>query len=611
MKYISLQHGVDVIKRKAQTLSMAPGVYRMLSEAREVLYVGKAKHLKNRVLSYTQPAQLPVRLKRMISLTRNMEFILTKSEEEALLLEAQLIKKLKPRFNVLLRDDKSFPYILMTNHSEAPQLVKYRGKPQLSQGEYFGPFASTRALDETMDTLSRLFRLRTCSDAVYKNRTRPCLQYHIKRCSAPCVGCISQEEYAQNIRHTRDFLMGKTRSLQADLEKEMMRASAQEQFEKAAVYRDRIRSMDQIQQRSPEMLSSLVSADFFALFQKEGHSCVQVFFYRHGTSYGNRAYFPKHDKDQKGAELLGSFVAQFYQSKSIPKAVYLSESVSDIALLERALQTLSDEKISVKVPKKGAAEKVMQQAVLNAQQALERHQLEQMSTQKMLEQVRDYFSLSEKIQRIEIYDNSHLHGTNAYGTMVVSGPEGFDKKAYRQFKIKGESGRKGDDYGMMREVFQRRFRETSQKDMPQLIFIDGGKGQLSVALEVLNSLSLQTLCIGVAKGEERNAGRETLYFSDGSQKSVEQDHPVTFYIQRLRDEAHRFAIGTHRKGRSKKMLHSELQDIPGIGPKRKKALMTYFGGMEGLKSASVETYKKVPGISPKLAQQLYRYFQGE
>ncbi|PLX30220.1 MAG: excinuclease ABC subunit C [Alphaproteobacteria bacterium] len=610
MSKSSLENGIQIIRAKAKTVSDDPGVYRMLSADKEVLYVGKARNIRNRILSYTQISGLPIRLQRMVALTVDMEFIITKSEEEALLLEAQLIKKLKPRFNILLRDDKSFPYILMRDHEAAPQLIKFRGKPIAhSKDVYFGPFASNTAIYQTTETLTRLFKLRTCSDHTFKNRSRPCLQYHIKRCSAPCVNYISQEEYKKNVHYAMDFLKGKTRHIQKSLEKDMIQASEAQNYEQAAIYRNHIRSLNQVQQQTQELGPSMMITDIFAIYREHDQCCIQVFFYRHGTSYGNRSYFPKHDKDQSTEEILGTFIAQFYQSKPVPENVYVSIKTSEMDLLQKALNSIAEKKVQLKVPQKGAAKNLMDQAILNAKKALERHHLEQLSNKKLLQQVGDFFALPTVPNRIEIYDNSHLQGSNAYGTMVASGPNGFDKKSYRQFKIKSESGTVGDDYGMMTEVFQRRFRNASQKDMPDLVLVDGGRGQLNTALKVLNSYNLETVCVGVAKGEERNAGKETLVFTDGTSKLVEKNSPVTYFIQRLRDEAHRYAIGTHRKGRAKKMTQSSLMDLPGIGAKRKKSLMIYFGSHEAIKRAGIEDLERVSGISKSLAQSIYHYYR--
>jgi excinuclease ABC subunit C len=610
MTQSSLENGIKVIKQKAKTISDDPGVYRMLSKDREVLYVGKAKSIPRRILSYTQVSGLPIRLQRMVALTVDMEFIITKSEEEALLLEAQLIKKLKPRFNILLRDDKSFPYILLRDHEQAPQLVKFRGRPKTNTKDiYFGPFASNRAIYQTTEMLTRLFKLRTCSDHTFKNRTRPCLQYHIKRCSAPCVNYIIHSEYEKNVQYTMDFLRGKTRDIQRNLEQDMLRASQSENYEQAAVYRDHIKSLNQIQQQTQELGPSLMIADIFAIYREYDRCCIQVFFYRHGTSYGNRSYFPRHDKDQSTHEILGTFIAQFYQSKPVPENVYVSTETSEMELLQKALNSIAEKKVQLRLPQRGPAKTLVDQAVMNAKKALERHHLEQLSNKKILQQLQDYFNLPRLPERIEIYDNSHLQGTNAYGTMVVSGPNGFDKKSYRQYKIKSQSGSIGDDYGMMTEVFQRRFRAAKQPDMPDLILVDGGKGQLNMALNVLNEYGLSTVCVGVAKGEERNAGKETLFFEDGSSKLIEQNSPVAYFIQRLRDEAHRYAIGTHRKGRTKKMTQSSLLDLPGVGAKRKKALMVYFGSHDAIKRAGVSDYEKVPGISKALAQSIYEFYR--
>jgi len=594
----------DIIQHYVRTLSLEPGVYRMMDHQGEVLYVGKARQLKSRVNSYTRPEKLPHRLQRMVSLTQKMEFIITRSEAEALLLEAQLIKKFKPPFNVLLKDDKAFPFLLLTKDQLPSKLVKHRGKSKTQPGHYFGPFASTKAVNETADTLSRLFRLRTCSDSVFQNRSRPCLQYHLKRCSAPCVNFISQEDYDQSVEQAMAFLMGKTKDITHKLEEAMYEASQQQHYEKAALLRDRLQSLHVVQDQENIAAPALKSADFFALIQAHGKTCVAVFFYRHHTSYGNCTFFPVHDKDQPLDEMLTSFLAQFYEKREIPRHLFVNLRPKDQDILCQAFALLQEgPKTSLRVPQKGALKTLMEKAILNAEGALQRRALEHLSNQALLEGLQTLCHGPQPLGRIEIYDNSHLHGTNPYGVMVVAGPQGLMPQHYRKFKIQGESGAKGDDYGMMREVFQRRFKGGSTP-IPDLILIDGGKGQLQAVQEALQGLDIAPTLVAIAKGPHRNAGGETLHFVGHTPQILGPDNPLSYYIQRLRDEAHRFAIGTHRSGRQKTMLKSQLLGIPGVGAKRKKLLLAHFGSLEALKRTTPHEIQKVPGISATLAQKI-------
>ncbi len=601
------QEGVAVIRAEVARIGGGPGVYRMIGEAGDVLYVGKAKSLNKRVVSYTRPLMLPIRLQRMIAATRSMEFITTQTESDALLLEANLIKTLKPKYNVLLKDDKSYPYILMTD-GEFPQILKFRGRPA-KDGTYFGPFASGLAVNETLAVLQRVFRLRNCTDAYFSARKTPCLQYHIKRCTAPCVGKVSADEYMRQVSDARDFLKGKSREIQERLQKEMITASVDENFEWAAYLRDQIKMLTQIQGRQGPDGVSVGDADVVALVVREGQVCVQVFFYRGGQSFGNRAFFFEAVDGSGDAEILSGFMAQYYEGRPVPPVVYCSLKPKESALLQEGFG------FDVKVPQRGARAGLVAWAVQNAEEALIRHLLQRGSIAKTMRGVADLFGLDDIPQRIEIYDNSHSGGTNMVGAFVVASPEGFEKKAYRKFNIKQAAA--SDDYGMMREVMLRRFAkidpdhiEEVRETWPDLLLIDGGAGQLGAVLEVLDELGLSDhlTVVGIAKGEKRNAGREKFFMRGREMFQLPVNDPVLHYLQRLRDEAHRFAIGSHRARRDKVAVGSRLDEIPGIGGKRKKALLLHFGSVEAIMGARAQDLEKVEGISKALAEQIYWFF---
>ncbi|OIN87505.1 MAG: excinuclease ABC subunit C [Alphaproteobacteria bacterium CG1_02_46_17] len=607
----SVAQGVSVIRKGAREIGDGPGVYRMLGETGDVLYVGKAKSLSRRIISYTRPLLLPVRLQRMIAQTRQMEFIKTQTETEALLLEANLIKSLRPKYNVLLKDDKSYPYILMTEGHDFPQLIKYRGRPSV-KGKYFGPFASGVAVNETLSLLQRVFMLRNCSDSYFASRKTPCLQYHIKRCTAPCVGKVDGGQYQLQVQDALDFLSGKSREVQERLRQSMMEASAQEKFELAAQMRDRIRVLTQIQSRQGVSSVSVGDVDVMALVVQEGVVCVQVFFYRGGQSYGNKPFFWRIEGRVVEADILSGFIAQFYQARPVPALVLVNVMPKDASLIEGAYD------VKIREAYRGDRVELMGLAIHNAQSALARHLVEKGSDRKILAGLVDLFGLDDVPQRIEIYDNSHISGTNMIGAMVVASPEGFEKKAYRTFNIR-EAGA-SDDYGMMREVMLRRFGkidlqqiDVTDKNWPNLLLIDGGAGQLSAVLEVLDELGISDYLsvVGIAKGEKRNAGREKFFIRGREMFQLPISDPVLHYLQRLRDEAHRFAIGTHRNKRDKAALGSKLDHVSGIGAKRKKALLLHFGSARAVEEASVEDLAKVEGVSVILAQQIYDFFHSD
>jgi len=599
----NLALGILAIQEHGKTLPLSPGVYRMLDEEGQVLYIGKAKSLKNRVISYTQPNRLTLRLQRMVSLTRSMEFILTQSETEALLLEAELIKQLKPRFNILLRDDKSFPYILLTTHHAYPQLLKHRGAKE-EEGQYFGPFASNRAVNETLDFLTKVFKLRICSDYFFATRTRPCLQYHIKRCTAPCVQKISQEEYLKSVQKARDFLEGRTSILKQELRVEMELASSHKAYEKAALIRDQIRALTQVETTQGINLEGIEGADVFSIYMEGGKASIQVVFIRHGCHYGNKSYFPIHDSKDSPEQILSAFLAQFYLGKPIPQEIILETTPQDLSLLQQALSMKAGRKVQFHFPKKGQRFQILQHAKENAKGALVRKMLEKLSNQAFLAALQGTFHIESPLHRVEVYDNSHLQGTNPYGAMIVATPEGFDKKSYRKFLMPGATG--GDDYEMMRVVLRRRFEGSLKEIHPDLILLDGGKGQLSVAMEVMDHLGLNHIpMVAISKGPNRNKGEETFHTTDGRSFKMEEDQATLYYLQRLRDEAHRFAIGAHRKGRELKATKSRLDSIPGIGPKRKKDLLIHFGSIREIETASVSDLLKVLGINETIAKAIY------
>ncbi len=596
-----IERGIKCIKSYLSLLPLGSGVYRMISACGDVLYVGKAKSLKKRVASYTHFEKLPNRLQRMVALTVDMEFISTHTEADALILEANLIKKYKPKFNILLRDDKSFPYIVLKQDHEFPQIVKHRGAKTI-KGKYFGPFPSAGDVNRVISVLQRAFLLRNCSDSYFKNRTRPCLQYHIKRCSAPCVGKISKNDYMRQINDALDFMEGKTRKVQESLSIAMHAASKLQDYEAAASYRDRIAALTSIQAKY-EMNSDIGSADIIALSQDKGVSCIQVFFYRSGQNLGNRSYFPSHDSEAMPEDIFAAFIMQFYSNKSAPKNVIVSGNVRDKALLEEALS------INIIVPKRGRYKHIADFALNNAGEALKRHISLSATRLELRRKVRDIFNMDDIPRRIEVYDNSHISGEYMVGAMIVEGEDGLMKKAYRKFNIK-QAG-KADDYAMMREVLLRRFKAGFEpENWPDLLLIDGGLGQLnacSEALEELGVLDKLTL-VAIAKGAQRNAGREKFFMLGQDMFQLPVDDPALHYLQRLRDEAHRFAIGSHRSRRAKALISSSLDNIAGIGAKKKKALLLHFGSAKAVERASIAELSKVEGVSISLAQKIYDYF---
>jgi excinuclease ABC subunit C len=612
----TLSEGTRIIAEFVRTLPRKPGVYRMIAGDGEVLYVGKAKSLRSRVGSYTQPNRLATRLIRMVSATKTMEFSVTGSEAEALLLENNLIKRFRPRFNVLLRDDKSFPYIVIRRDTEWPQLAKHRGARQPGN-EYFGPFASATAVNRTLYALQRAFPLRSCSDGVFSARTRPCLQYQIKRCTAPCVGRIEKPEYAAIVDEVRGFLGGRNREIQQSLSKRMDQASGALEFEGAAVLRDRIRALAHIQSHQSISLPSIDEADIFAAHADAGQVCIQVYFLRAGQNLGNRAYFPSHAKELDPPAVLTAFMGQFYEARPAPKLILTSHDIEERELLESALALTAEHKVEIRTPKRGDQKDALDLAVNNAREALARRLAERGTQRQLLEGVARVFKLEAPPERIEIYDNSHIQGHAAIGGMVVAGPDGFVKNSYRKFNIKTE-GAAGDDFAMMREVMQRRFgrqlKENPERDeesWPDLVLIDGGQGQLEAVRGVMAELGLEDIAlVGIAKGPDRDAGRERFFVHGKPPFSLEPRDPVLYFLQRLRDEAHRFAIGTHRTRRAADITRSALDEVQGIGASRKRALLHHFGSARAVGAATLEDIKSVPGISGALAQKIHDHFRG-
>jgi excinuclease ABC subunit C len=612
--------GSDIIRDFVTRLPGKPGVYRMYDAKGDVIYVGKARNLKNRVSNYTRPWGHTSRIAAMISLTVNMEFLTTSTEAEALLLEANLIKKLKPRFNVVLRDDKSFPYILIAKDHAVPQLAKHRGARN-RKGNFYGPFASAGSVNRAINTLQKAFLLRTCTDSVYANRTRPCLLYQIKRCSAPCVNYIAPEAYNALVGEAEAFLSGKSQTVKEDLARQMEEAAENLDFERAATYRDRIQAMSFVTQTQGINPQSVEEADVFGLAQEGGQTCIQVFFFRSWQNWGNRAYYPKADRSLDAPEILASFLAQFYDDKPVPSLVLLSHDIEERALLEEALSTHAGRRVEVAVPQRGEKKSLVDHAVTNAREAMGRKIAESSSQGKLLEGVQRVFGLAETPRRIEVYDNSHIQGTNPVGAMIVAGPDGFMKSQYRKFNIRTEDIG-SDDFAMMREVLTRRFsrliKEQGERTdeaaadapaWPDLVLIDGGQGQLSAAKSVLDELGLGDMPLaGVAKGPDRDAGREHFYVMGKPSFMLEARDPVLYYIQRLRDEAHRFAIGSHRARRSKAIGVNPLDEVPGIGPLRKKSLLQAFGSAKAVARASVTDLAAVEGVSTALAQAIYDHF---
>ncbi len=614
--------GVEVIRKYLQVLPAVPGVYRMINQEHVVLYVGKAKNLKKRVSNYTNLNRQSIRIRRMISQTQSMEFVTTHTEGEALLLEANLIKKFAPRYNILLRDDKSFPYILIATDHEFPQVLKYRGARK-RLGEYFGPFASVGSVNQTLNVLERAFLLRSCTDSVFANRTRPCLLYQIKRCSGPCVGKTDKSYYAELVDQARNFLSGGSQKIQKMMAEEMQRLSDNLQFEQASVIRDRIRAITNIQSRQDIFAPGVGEADIVAVHKTAGRTCVQVFFVRSGNNYGNRAYFPRHSSDEKVEEIINAFLGQFYANKIPPSLILLSHNVTEKKILEEALAERAGKKVNLHVPIRGSKRKLVNFAQENAKKAIRRKLLESTSHREALEKLSKCFSLKRIPERIEVFDNSHISGTNAVGAMIVSGPDGFVKNAYRKFNIRNvgaDPGRSSnDDYAMMREVISRRFMRAQKEDpkrskgqWPDLILIDGGIGHLGITMEVFQELGILDLSVAaIAKGPKRNAGQERIYLSGHPSFTLDSGDPVLYFIQRLRDEAHRFAIGTHRVRRSISLVRSPLDEIQGVGAARKRALLHHFGSARAVSQAGLPDLEAVEGINKSIATRIYDWFHPE
>jgi len=610
-----LDKGVAAIREVWKTLPARPGVYRMQDARGDVLYVGKARGLKTRVSNYTQVARLPRRLQRMVAQTRSMTIVTTRTEAEALLLEAQLIKRFRPPYNVLLRDDKSFPFILLREDHAFPRIQKHRGARR-AKGQYFGPFASAGSVTRTLNALQKLFLLRSCSDSYFENRSRPCLLYQIKRCSAPCVGRIGEEAYGELVEDAKAFLAGKSTRVQERLSRLMAEAAEKQDYELAAVYRDRLRALTYIQGTQTVHAEGLGDADVFALACKGGAMSIQAFFIRGGQNWGHRAFFPAHTNDVPEAEVLASFLVQFYGDMPPPRRILVDRDLADAALLEEALSQRAGRRVAIEIPRRGSRRKLIDQARRNAEEALDRRLAETTTQGKILRELADTFELADVPKRIEVYDNSHIMGTNATGAMIVAGPEGLRKNSYRRFNIKRPETRPGDDFAMMREVLQRRFARLEKEDpdrqsgeWPDLLIIDGGKGQLSSVCEAMEDMGVHDVpVVAVAKGPDRNAGRETFHLPGGRELTLPPNSALLFYLQRLRDEAHRFAIGTHRAKRAKNLTTSSLDDVPGIGPSRKRALLMHFGTARAVKGAALEDLERAPGISKAMARQLYDYF---
>jgi excinuclease ABC subunit C len=619
--------GHAAIEQAVRLAPTSPGVYRMLNTANDVLYVGKAKNVRKRLSSYARAnAPLPARILRMIAATVSVEIISTSTETEALLLEANLIKQLRPRFNVQLRDDKSFPYILISGDHWAPQILKHRGA-QSRPGRYFGPFASAGAVNRTITALQRAFLMRSCTDSFFESRTRPCLLYQIRRCAGPCTREIDFPGYTELVREATEFLSGRSQAVKQQLAAEMEKASAELEFETAALYRDRLAALSAIQSQQGINPRTVEEADVFAIHQDGGYSCVEVFFFRTGQNWGNRAYFPRAEKSFTPEEVLSSFLAQFYDDKPPPKLILLSHAIEESELLADALSVKAGSKVEVAVPKRGEKKELVAHALTNAREALGRKLADTATQGRLLQGLAATLALPQPPRRIEVYDNSHIQGTNAVGAMIVAGPDGLIKNQYRKFNIKSEGLTPGDDYAMMQEVLQRRFKrlltsaeadtgkdkagadEESVPQWPDLVIIDGGRGQLNAAKEILDALGLQQITLlAVAKGPDRDAGRETLFMPKREAIKLEPRDPVLYFIQRLRDEAHRFVIGSHRKLRKKDIREAGLQEIPGIGPSRKRALLLHFGTLKEIERASIADLGKVPGVSAESARKIFDFF---
>ncbi len=608
--------GAALIRDEVRRLPDSPGVYRMFGEGGEALYVGKARSLKKRVAQYAQGRFHTQRIALMVDQTRAMEFTTTRTEADALLLEINLIKQLKPRFNVLLRDDKSFPEIVIRREHPAAQLRKHRGAHSI-KGEYFGPFASAKAVNSTLNTLQKAFLLRSCSDSVYESRTRPCMLHQIRRCSAPCTGLISLADYEALVAEAEAFLTGKSRAVMARMSGEMQAASDALEFERAARLRDRIRALSSVAEETQINAETLAEADVFALTAEGGAACVQVFFFRAGQNWGNRAYFPRVDRTDEEAEILAAFLGQFYEDKPIPRLVLVNLTPNDAALLAEAFTLKAGRKVEIAAPARGEKRRLVDHALLNAREALGRRMAEGSAQTRLLAGVCETFGLEANPERIEVYDNSHIMGTNAVGAMIVAGPEGFQKNQYRKFNIKSAELTPGDDYAMMREVLARRFARLAREEeagespvRPDLVLLDGGAGQLAAAREIMADLGVDDIAlVGVAKGPDRDAGLERFFVAGKAPFMLEPKSPVLYYLQRLRDEAHRFAIGSHRARRSAEMRRNPLDEVEGVGPGRKKALLHAFGSARGVSRAEPGELAKVAGVSAALAQRIHDYFR--
>ena len=608
---ISSDVGKEIIKKQLPLIPKLPGIYRMLNSNNEILYVGKAKSLPNRLKSYVTEKNHIIRTERMLSQTKKIEITTTSNESEALLLEANLIKKYKPKFNILLRDDKSFPFIYIGNKNKWPQIKKHRGKKE-KEGFFFGPFASAGSANWTIKMIQKKFHLRVCNDTVFKNRKRPCILYQIKRCSGPCVGYIDEAEYKKSVDDAIGFVSGKSRKIQKNLSNQMEKASEDLDFEKATILRDKIKSLNIIQSSQRINEANLLEADVIAGYKESGKTCIQVFFYRSKQNWGNQAFFPKHDPDESLNNVLNSFVSQFYENKSVPKSIILGEKIKEKSLIEKTLSKKENKEISISVAKKGSKLKVINLAIKNAKDSLNRKLYESQNNKELFEHVVKKFNLDSNINLIEVYDNSHIQGTNSVGALIAFGDEGFIKKRYRKFNIKIEKNSQ-DDYGMMREVLNRRFKRAIQKkdnflSFPDLILIDGGKGQYSAARETMNELGLHDIpIIAIAKGKYRNSGNET-FFHNGKEYKFQKNDPTLFFLQRLRDESHRFAISAHRTKRRSSISKSLLDQIEGIGSMRKRALLNHFGSAREVESASLDEIKSVEGVEEKVAKKIYNFF---
>jgi|TARA_B100000131_G_scaffold152065_1_gene147460 excinuclease ABC subunit C len=608
---ISSDIGKEVIKKELALIPKLPGVYKMLNSNNEILYVGKAKNLPNRLKSYISEKNHIIRTERMLSQTKKLEITTTSNESEALLLEANLIKKYKPKFNILLRDDKSFPFIFIGNKEKWPQIKRHRGKKD-REGFFFGPFASAGSANWTIKMIQKIFHLRVCDDTVFKNRERPCILYQIKRCSGPCVGYIKEDDYKQTVEDAIEFVSGKSRKIQKNLSNQMEKASEELDFEKAAILRDRIKSLNIIQSSQRVNEANLIEADVIAGYKESGKTCIQVFFYRSKQNWGNQAFFPKHDPDENISNILNSFIIQFYENKSVPSSIILSEEIKEKILIQKTLSQKENKQISISVAKKGSKLKVITQAIKNAKDSLNRKLYESQNNRELFDEVAKKFNLETNINLIEVYDNSHIQGTNSVGALIAYGDEGFIKKRYRKFNIKIKKNEQ-DDYGMMKEVLNRRFKRAIQEkdnylSFPDLVLIDGGKGQYSSARETLNELGLHDLpIVAIAKGKYRNSGNET-FFHNGRDFKFQKNDPTLFFLQRIRDESHRFAISAHRAKRKKGISKSLLDQIEGIGSIRKRALLNHFGSARGVESASLDEIKTVEGVEEKVAKKIYNFF---